>query len=408
MTMRMTMALAATLLVTGWTWAQEPSKVWPTPPPYMTGESPPASSPAPGVGGGDARIWVTLDYWAAWINGARLPFLVTTSPAGTARPVAGVLGQQSTATLFGGDVANDDIRSGLRLGLGYWLGAERKLGVEAGFSMLESQASLFAASSTGTPILARPFTNSLNFTQQAVLIAYPGLTTGSIAARASSGNFYDGHLDLAVKLVEGNGLAQVDGLLGYRYYRFDEGIRVQQTMSPNNGNFIAGTTIQAQDDFGTRNEFHGLDVGVRPRFVWQSLSVDLLAKVAVGDLHHVVNIRGSQIVTVPGAPPLSQAGGVFALGTNIGSFTRNELAVLPEFGAAVGWRVTSTLKVRAGYSVLMLNQVARAADQVNTTINPNRFPGLNGPQGGLNEPGFYLNRTNTWIHGATVGLEWSY
>jgi len=149
-------------------------------------------------------------------------------------------------------------------------------------------------------------------------------------------------------------------------------------------------------------------VGVRPRFVWQSLSLDLLAKIAVGDLHHVVNIRGSQVVTVPGAEPVAQAGGVFALGTNIGSFPRSELAVLPEFGATLGWRVTSTIKVRVGYSVLMLNHVARAGDQVNTTINPNAFPGLNGPQGGLNEPAFYLNRTNAWVHGATVGLEWSY
>jgi hypothetical protein len=374
----------------------------------MTGDSLPAPGPAPGDSGGDTRFWVTLDYWAAWINGARSPALVTTSPAGTARPIAGVLGQPTTAILFGGDVANDDIRSGARLGLGYWLGAERKLGVEAGFSSLESQSSLFAASSTGTQILARPFTNALNFTQQAVLIAYPGLATGSIAARASSGNFYEGHLDLAVKLGESDRPARLEGLFGYRYYRFDEGIRVQQTMAPTNAPFVPGTTIQAQDDFGSRNEFHGLDLGVRPRFVWQSLSVDLLAKVAVGDLHHVVNIRGSEVVTVPGAAPVVQNGGVFALGTNSGSITHNELAVLPEFGATVGWRITSTLKVRAGYSILMLNQVARAADQVNTTINPNRFPGLNGPQGGLNEPAFYLNRTNTWIHGATVGLEWSY
>jgi hypothetical protein len=114
------------------------------------------------------------------------------------------------------------------------------------------------------------------------------------------------------------------------------------------------------------------------------------------------------VVTVPGAAPVTQNAGVFALGTNSGSFGHSELAVLPEFGASVGWRVTSSIKVHAGYSLLMLNHVARAADQVNTTLNPNQFPGVNGPQGGLNEPAFYLNRTNTWVHGATVGLEWSY
>jgi hypothetical protein len=408
MTMRMMVALSATLMLAGSTLAQEPVKDWPTPPAYMTPEAPPLSIPAPAAAEGSARFWVTSDYWAAWVNGARLPALVTTSPTGTARPVAGVLGQPTTATLFGGEVVNDDIRSGLRLGFGYWLGAERNFGVEAGFSMLESQASLFSGTSSQFPILARPFTDARNFSQQAVLAAFPGFTTGSIAARASSGNFYEGHIDFAVKLVDGPGPAQLDGLIGYRYYRFDEGIRIQQSLSPTSTNFIAGTLIQTQDDFGSRNEFHGFDVGVRPRFVWQSLSVDLLAKIAVGDLHHVVNIRGSQVITVPGTPPIAQTGGVFALGTNIGSFPSNELAVLPEFGATLGWRVTSTIKVRVGYSLLMLNEVARAGDQVNTTINPNRFPGVTGPQGSLNEPAFYLNRTNTWVHGATVGLEWSY
>src|SRR5207302_1098725 len=159
---------------------------------------------------------------------------------------AGILGQPNTTTLFGGNLANNDVRSGLRVGLGYWFGAEQRLGVEAGLMMLESQSTLFSASSDAFPIIARPFTDATNFTQQAVLVAFPGSSTGSIGVQASSGNFYEGHIDLAVKLVDRPGPIRVDGLVGYRFYRFDEGLRIQQSMTPTSPNFVAGTLIQAE------------------------------------------------------------------------------------------------------------------------------------------------------------------
>jgi hypothetical protein len=409
MTMRMMVALSATLLLVGSTWAQPPDNSFPTQPPDVSGDAPaPSAFALPTPPGGDGRFWVSGDYAAYWISGSRLPALVTTSPAGTAQSSAGVLGQPSTTTLFGGNVANDDIRSGLRFGAGYWLGEDRKLGIEAGFFMLESQSSLFSASSSTVPILARPFTDATTFSQQAVLVAYPGLTTGAIGAQVSSGNFYEAHFDFAYKVLEGAGPLRLDALLGYRFFQFNEGLRVQQNMAPTSPNFVAGTTIQAEDDFGVANQFHGLDLGLRPRFVWESLTLDLLAKVSVGDLYQQASVLGAQVITVPGAPAVQQPGGVLALGTNNGSYHSSVLAVVPEFGATLGWRITPNVQVRLGYSALMLNQVARVGDEVNTTVNSNRFPGLNPPGGGINEPAFSFNRNNTWINGATLGIEISY
>jgi hypothetical protein len=319
MTMRMMVALSATLFYVGSTWAQSPGGAYPTQPPYMTGDAPPVSTTLTPARG-DGRFWVSGDYAAFWVNGTRLPALVTTSPTGTDRTVAGVLGQPNTTTLFGGSTANDNIRSGVRLGAGYWFGDEGRLGVEAGFSMLESQASLFSASSNTYPILARPFTDATNFSQQAVLVAFPGLTTGTIGAQVSSGNFYEGHVDLALKVLEGTGPLRLDALLGYRYIGFNESLRVQQNMSPTNPIFVAGTTIRAADDFSVNNQFHGLDLGLRPRFVWEALTLDLLAKVSIGDMYQVANVSGAQVITVPGAATVQQAGGVLGLGTNIGTW----------------------------------------------------------------------------------------
>ena len=381
------------------------------PPVYLSGDEPafaPSPFALPTLEGGDGRFWVSGDYAAYWISGSRLPALVTTSPAGTAQASAGALGQPGTTTLFGGNVANDDIRSGLRLGAGYWLGDDRKLGIEAGFFMLESQLSLFSASSSTNPILARPFTDATTFSQQAVLVAFPGVTTGAIGAQVSSGNFYEAHLDLAYKVVDSTGPLHLDALLGYRFFQFNEGLRVQQSMVPLNPVFVTGTTIQAEDDFGVNNQFHGVDLGLRPRFVWDSLTLDLLAKVSIGDMYQEASVIGAQVITVPGTTALQRPGGVLALGTNNGSYRSNVLAVIPEFGATLGWRITSNVQIRLGYSVLMLNQVARVGDEVNTTVNSNRFPGLNPPGGGINEPAFSFNRNNTWINGATLGIEFSY
>ncbi len=61
-----------------------------------------------------ANVWVSGEYLMTWFRGASLPALVTTSPDGTTRTSAGILGTPGTSTLVGGDV-NDRIRAGFRL-----------------------------------------------------------------------------------------------------------------------------------------------------------------------------------------------------------------------------------------------------------------------------------------------------
>src|SRR5262249_34828373 len=146
------------------------------------------------------NFWASVDYLMAWLRGTTPPALVTTSPAGTDRALAGILGPSSTTVLLGGSATNDEVRSGIRVGLGGWLSADRTFGAEAGFMMLESEATLFSASSDQFPILARPYFDVRNFSPQAVLIAFPGLATGSVDARISSANFYEAHADLTARL----------------------------------------------------------------------------------------------------------------------------------------------------------------------------------------------------------------
>src|SRR5262249_48719314 len=189
--------------------------------------------------------------------GDRLPGLITTSPAGTSQLLAGVPGVGNTTTLFGDNIANQDARSGIRIGGGYWFTPARTLGIEAGFMTLESQSSGFPAASDGSTILARPFLDVTTGSAASSLIAFPGTSAGAVAARASSGEFYEAHVDLTENVID-CGWFRLDSLLGYRFYRYDEGLRIRQTVT-NNPFFTAGTVFASQDAFQTQNEFHGGD-----------------------------------------------------------------------------------------------------------------------------------------------------
>src|SRR5262249_41370877 len=235
-----------------------------------------AGADSPGAG-----LWVSSDYMLGFFQSARLPALVTTSPAGTPRAQAGILGLPTTSTLFQGGV-NDDVRSGFRISSGYWFNDERTWGLEVSFMMFESQATIFSESSTGTPILARPFTNAATTLPDSVVVAFPG-SPGAIEARDNSGNFYEMHLDLSERIC-GCRWFRLDGILGYRFFRYDEGLRIQQTTSPTGAAFAPGTRISATDSFVAENEFNGFDLGFRTEIRGSNWTLDFLTKLATGGI----------------------------------------------------------------------------------------------------------------------------
>ncbi len=352
------------------------------------------------------RFWLTGDGVLGWIERSPLPSLVTTSPAGTSQGAAGVLGAASTTTLFGSDSVNGDMRWGFKVGTGYWLDEERTFSLEAGFMMLESQSAPFSANSNSNPILARPYIDATTNTQQAVLIAFPGTSTGSVDVLASSGNFMEAHLDLAGNIINESHF-KLDCLLGYRFYRYDDGLRINQSIVPAGGAFAAGTEIDSSDQFSAENVFNGGEVGLRGEFLWQDFTLGLLGKIAAGNLHRDIEINGTQTVTAPSAAPVVSSGGVNALSSNIGRFTNNDWTYMPEFGANLSWRYSNHINFQLGYSFLFLADVARAADQVDTTINPNLFPPPQSPTT-PSRPTLTLDRTDIWVQTFTFGVEFRF
>jgi hypothetical protein len=354
----------------------------------------------------DPLFWVGLDYQMVWMQGINLPPLVTTSPVGTPRINAGVLGAPGTNTLFSGQI-QDNVRSGVRLGAGYWFDPRQALGIETGFMIFESQSGIFSASSTDGTILARPFRNSNTQTQQAVLVAFPGSSNGTIDIRARSGNFYEAHVDLTEKAYD-NDFFRLYSMIGYRFYRYDEGTLINQTISPTDPLFVAGTLINTNDRFNTRNQFHGIDLGFRSEFFWDRLSIDLLTKIAVGRLFRTFDISGDQTITVPGAAPVVQSGGLFALGNNSGVKSNSDWKVMPEFGVTLNYQFRPNCNLRLGYSFILLQSIAHASEQIDQNINTNLLPGGNPALGGSNLPAFRNIRADQWIQTVNFGVEFRY
>jgi hypothetical protein len=298
------------------------------------------------------------------------------------------------------------MRTGLHIGAGYWLDSGRIFSVDVGFRMLESQAAIFSESSTGTPILARPFTNPVTGAGDSVVVAFPGRSSGSIFIRDRSGNFYDAHVDLSEQILRCNGF-RLDSLVGYRFFRYDEGLHIRQSISPAGGAFAPGTQVVSTDDFVAENEFNGFDLGFRLGYQAQLWSLDFLAKCAVGEVGRLVTIQGNQVTTVPGVAPVTRAGGVLALSSNSGTFSRREWQPFPEFGVNWSWQIAPGIQMRLGYTFLLLCNIARAHEQVDLTVNPALLPPAMTPVD-INRPAFTEAKSSMWIQTINVGMEFSF
>ncbi len=398
MTTRMFVALCVLLTLLGVSYGQEPQQ------PLFTEEQDLVQFTP------ENDSWITGEYWLGWIQGDNLPVLVTTSDDGTSSTVAGVLGDPATHTVFSGKV-NSDIRSGFRFEAGHIFDREAGRGLEAGFSYLGSQSTSFSAKSSdfASGILAQPFidvSTPATPVARAILIAHPAPDvgspfTGSVNIKADTGAFYEAHLATSESIVSA-GWFNLDGLFGYRYAHFDDGLRIQhQTVR-------GAETINVKDDFSSSNNFNGVDFGLRARMDWDDFSFNLLGKLAAGSMRREVDIRGNTVTAVGGASTTAN-GGAYALVSNIGNHSSNQGAVLPEFGANLQWKMTPNLRLKLGYTNLYFNRIARSSNQIDFNINPKLFPGPGFDAAAVPQrPRFNLVETEAWIQSINFGVDYTF
>lgn len=355
----------------------------------------------------ECGAWVRADYLLWWTKGEALPPLVTTSPDETPRLEAGVLGEPNTEILFGDGRYLNSVRSGGRIEFGAWLDECRAIGVGGGFFALGGGNQTFSDASEGEPIIARPFFNTLTDAQDSALTAYSSTATGDVIAGdilvRTSNELLNANAFLTRLLWRERGL-RIDALGGYRFTRFDEDLSITENLVvTESGAFVPqGTTFDALDSFDVSNQFNGGDLGIKFESYAHRWSLDGMLKVALGGMQQQANVWGRTIVTVPGDAPDSREGDLLALPSNIGVYSRDKFAVVPELRLNLSYHITPAWRVNVGYTFIYWSEVLRAGEQVNTTLNTTQLmPPVVGPA----VPTYSFVDGDLWAQGLNFGTE---
>jgi hypothetical protein len=392
------------------------------------------------------RIYVTSEYLLWWFKNSPEPTpLVTSVPAAVANgPDNGVrrgsLADPNASVVLGGRSLDTGAGSGARFSLGEWLDNAQTVGIEGNYLFIAPTQTTHSVQGDGaptSPLLSVPFFDVTGFTTPLGLpgpsarpintpsflfnrdfpAAIPGQTAAGFFERLESrlqGFELNGLFGL--ERPSGNGL-RLDALGGFRYLNLRESLSFS-TLT--NGGLLSSddVTYNTVDQFTTRNDFYGGQFGLRGSYSFNRIVVDATAKVALGDVRQQTTINGtttSNLITfvnaVPGAPLLNYAGGIFAQPSNIGTFSRDTFAVLPELDLNVGYQVVNWARVFVGYSFLYVSNVARPGNAINPQLNVTRIPFNTDPAGpnlaptGPAQPAFNFNGSNFWAQGMNLGLE---
>lgn len=291
-----------------------------------------------------------------------------------------------TDAITASDIDNEE-RIGVRGTFGFWINHQHTLGFEvAGFYLIEHSPEQGFG---GAPI-SRPFFNVNTNLPDSRVINGTGVATGT-ALLDSDFRLWNGEANLRYELYRFVG-GHIDILGGFRYLELQEGLRIQTNSTPTGG--VATLTT---DRFTADNRFLGGQVGINLELNSGPFFVNAYTKFAAGNIRQRVTISGEQTTAGVTTPA-----GFLAQPSNIGDYTRDDFALIPEAGLSVGVALNDCLRIYAGYSILYLINAVRPGDQIDTRLNLTQAPP--GPL----QPFFNFNDSTFWAQGAHVGVQIRY
>jgi hypothetical protein len=355
-------------------------------------------------------FWVSAEYLLWWINHSHTPALLTTSPPGTPTTTAGVLGLPTTSVVVGSNSLDQSTFDGGRFSAGYWFDDEHVWGIDGSYFFLSERTRAITDTSFGNPILVRPFFNVApgTGTEMGELVAFPGVIAGS-ANFSETTRLWGADANIRRNfLCLGNW--KIDLLAGARYFKLDENLDIGEGLLVTAPGVLSGSTITVGDHFGTKNTFYGGQIGAESEWRWGNFFIDGVGKIAFGDNHQTVDISGSTSFMLPTGVTTVQPGGLLALPTNSGHFSRDKFAILPEVGAKVGYQFTPHIRAYVGYTCILLTDAVRPGQEIDRVINTTQLPTSAGPGTlvGPARPAFAFHDTNFWAQGIDFGVEFRY
>ncbi|MBX9582258.1 MAG: BBP7 family outer membrane beta-barrel protein, partial [Gemmataceae bacterium] len=389
-------------------------------------DAPLAGGAGPGFGafnrlfgcGGVDRAWVSAEYLLWWTKSTQLPVLAATGPLpgadGTITTPVPILSGSFGETLHGGG----------RFAGGWWFDDGQCRGVDGRIFFLGRNGSSFETNSAQYPVLGRPFVNNnpLDLGNGMTVpagplndaIGAPGLFAGGLSVQLEN-TLWGAEANFRRRLA-GAACSRLDGLVGYRYLNFKETLTITEAGVILDPTLIAAgraPIASATDQFRATNDFHGGQVGLTGELRRGRWFVDGRASIAFGTVFQTAEISGSQLQGFPDGRVTQVQGGLLALpGANMGTYSRNQFAVLPEVGINFGYHVTSHCRVFVGYNFLYLSSVLRPANVIDPVVDaarvPNFLPGNPTPLPGTPRPAPQLNATDFFAQGVSFGVQWTW
>ncbi len=337
------------------------------------------------------HLYYGMDMMGWATKGVHAPALLTVSSLSD----GGVIGQGNTSVVAGDSFIQNEMRPGGKLTIGWWFDPNQTSGVEFHYFELDGRRGrIDAAEDTGTFVIARPIIDAGSSDNAAVITASDD-QNGSIRISTrlqltSTGIVFN-------DLLWANQFTRIDYLAGYRHAHLADRIRIDESIVgvTGNGDFDSGDEVTRIDQFRTVNQFDGADFGLKG---WWSkngkLAITGLAKIAIGANNNNVIIDG--ITSVNGS---STNGGVLTQPSNIGRVSQQQFGIVSEVGLGLEWRPACLWKFNLGYTWFYWSEVARAASQIDTTVDPS---------GGGSRPAFNMHTTSFWAQGLNAGFTYQF
>ena len=351
--------------------------------------------------------WLRADYVFWWAKKQIVPPLIQTIPDSQATATSLPAGAADTLFPEDGQHIRYRVFGGGRINTGFWFSQEQRLGLDGSFFMLEQNSNGAGYTSTGSPILARFYTNANSGVLTNLQFSNPDPATGysgSLAAVATMSSMWGADASLrwnSYRILSDN----TDWLFGFRYFEMRERLQIN-----GQANLRGGTRLNVNDYFAVSNQFYGGQVGMHARWGnFYGFSVDGVFKLAVGGVRQRVVISGDNTLTSPVGPATTQQTGLYAQASNSGAHERGRFAFVPEVTVNLNYNLTERAAVFVGYNFFYLSSVMRVGNAIDQNVNDSNITYIANPTAGnAAGPEFQWNSEGFWLQGINLGLRLEY
>ena len=351
------------------------------------------------------KFWVSGEYQILWSQNANVPSLIERVPAEFIGTGGNTFPAENKQTLFPQrrDQRYDNINSyavsgGVRI--------QPQLAIDGNFFMTEKVkdgASAGGSGLPGTDGVARGYIQAGSGNNISLFVAQPGQYSGSVAVNSNLRAWgADSNLrwDSYHFFVD-----RTELLVGVRYFDLAEQMAINDSST-----FADGSRLAVHDDFQTRNKFYGGQVGFHSRIYGTVWSLDFINKYAIGGVQQEVRAIGSNSIFSPSGVEDREVGGLYARGSNLGSFSRNKFAVAAESSLLVGYNVTQNVRLHVGYHASWISSVIRAPEVIDPVVNDTGVRYITQQSQSIaNSPEFKWNRASDFfLQGISFGVTAGY